>query len=136
MNVIACLDDAGGMMFNRRRQSRDRLLLADLKAMTVGTRLWVSPYSEKLLTEQEISVCVADDFLTRAGKDDWCFVEDRGAASVADRICCLVIYRWNRLYPGDLFWDIKPEENGFRLVEQTEFAGYSHENITKEIWKR
>ena len=30
MNLIVCLDDSGGMRFNKRRQSRDSLLIKDL----------------------------------------------------------------------------------------------------------
>ena len=32
--------------------------------------------------------------------------------------------------------DIELERNGFRVCETAEFAGYSHENITKEIFRR
>ena len=49
MKIIVCLDDGGGMTFNKRRQSRDRILLADIKAMTEGETLFASPFSEKLL---------------------------------------------------------------------------------------
>ena len=31
MNIIICLDDNNGMMFNKRRQSQDRILRADLE---------------------------------------------------------------------------------------------------------
>ena len=29
MNIIVCVDDKNGMMFNKRRQSKDRILIAD-----------------------------------------------------------------------------------------------------------
>ena len=32
--VIACFDDTGGMMFNRRRQSQDRVLRERIVEMT------------------------------------------------------------------------------------------------------
>ena len=31
MNIIVCLDDKNGMMFNKRRQSQDKLLRSDIK---------------------------------------------------------------------------------------------------------
>ena len=30
MKIIVCLDDYGGMLFNSRRQSRDRMLIDDI----------------------------------------------------------------------------------------------------------
>ena len=39
MNIIVCLDDKNGMMFNKRRQSQDKLLRSDIKELVkyVGT---------------------------------------------------------------------------------------------------
>ena len=42
MIVIACLDDNGGMMFNHRRQSQDRMLMVNKEAQQNRTRT-VSP---------------------------------------------------------------------------------------------
>ena len=39
MIVIACLDDNGGMMFNHRRQSQDRMLRAHIAALVGGAML-------------------------------------------------------------------------------------------------
>ena len=33
MNIIVCLDDKNGMMFNKRRQSQDKLLRSDIKEL-------------------------------------------------------------------------------------------------------
>ena len=38
MIVIACLDDNGGMMFNHRRQSQDRMLRAHIAALVGDAR--------------------------------------------------------------------------------------------------
>ncbi len=136
MIVIVCLDDREGMMFNGRRQSRDRVLLADVAAMTCGVCLRAAPCSEKLLREHGLSPVIGEDFLSVAGAGEVCFVEDRGIAPYWDSLERLVIYRWNRHYPGDLFWDLDPEEAGLRLTQRAEFAGSSHETITKEIFER
>ena len=42
MIVIACLDDNGGMMFNHRRQSQDRVLRAHIAALVGDARLWMN----------------------------------------------------------------------------------------------
>ena len=42
MIVIACLDDNGGMMFNHRRQSQDRVLRAHIAALVGDAKLWMN----------------------------------------------------------------------------------------------
>ena len=40
MKVIVCVDDKGGVMFNHRRQSQDRVLRERILGMTAGQTLW------------------------------------------------------------------------------------------------
>ena len=47
MNLIVCLDDRNGMMFNGRRQSRDRADIEDILRDCAG-RLCIEGYSEPL----------------------------------------------------------------------------------------
>ena len=136
MNVIVCLDERDGMMFNGRRQSCDRILLEDMAKMTEGARLFASPYSERMLREYGLIPIVAEDFLGIAEQSDWCFLEDRALSAHADRLERLVIYRWNRHYPSDLTFDIVPEHRGLRLLQRVEFSGCSHDTITKEVFER
>lgn len=136
MKVIVCLDDRGGMMFNRRRQSRDRMLIENLVSSLGGERLCISPYSAPLFEGCQISPRVSERFLTDAEAEDVCFVEDRSLQSCKERIDSMVIYRWNRHYPADLFCDLDPLGEGFRLTERVEFAGSSHETITKETYQK
>lgn len=44
MNIIICLDDNNGMMFNKRRQSQDRILRADLKEFIKDKDLYMNNY--------------------------------------------------------------------------------------------
>lgn len=136
MKVIVCLDDNGGMMFNSRRQSRDRAVTADILRTVVGARLYIDPYSEKLFLESGGEYSVSDRMLDEASKGDVCFVENKELSDYADRIEEIVIYRWNRRYPADRFFDIDLEKQGFKRVDTEEFEGYSHEKITKEIFRR
>ena len=78
MKIIVCLDDGGGMTFNKRRQSRDRVLLEDIKNMTDGARLFASPFSEKLLNEHEVKAKIKKDPLKKADKNDFCFMDMGG----------------------------------------------------------
>ena len=136
MRVIVCLDDRGGMMFNGRRQSKDRVLIRDVVASLDGKPLALSPYSAPLFAETELPLAVSETFLDEAGAETVCFVEDRALRPYLDRIDRLVIYRWNRHYPSDLSLDLDPIAEGFHLGETSEFEGSSHKTVTKEIyWK-
>ena len=48
MQVIVCVDDNGGMMFNKRRQSRDRVLCEYVMRLSEGHQVYMSAYSDKL----------------------------------------------------------------------------------------
>ena len=50
---------------------------------------------------------------------------------VADKI---VLYRWNRRYPADRYFPVNLNE--WTLISSEEFAGKSHEKVTKEVWER
>ena len=45
MIVICVIDDHGGMLFNHRRQSQDRILRARILQRTKGKKLWMNAYS-------------------------------------------------------------------------------------------
>ena len=135
MNVIVCLDDCEGMTFNRRRQSRDRVVTADI-VREAGERLCMCPYSESLFLETEIERLVSENFLDEAQSGDWCFVENRALSPYREQIDEVLVYRWNRHYPSDTTFDLNLAAEGFRLAEREELEGYSHEKITKERFVR
>ena len=81
MIVIACLDDNGGMMFNHRRQSQDRVLRAHIAALVGDARLWMNHYSAQQFDAESIQHLNVDDaFLQEAVDGDYCFVEDTALA--------------------------------------------------------
>lgn len=136
MRVIACLDDNGGMTFNNRRQSRDRVLSADVLETARGRRLFISPYSALLFEGSAADIFESEDFLDLADGEGYCFVENRALLPYADRIDEVILYKWNRRYPSQTYFDLDLDALGFRCVSVEEFAGYSHEKITKETYKR
>ncbi len=137
MYVILTLDNAGGMMFNHRRQSRDRVLLRHMLALAESLtsggrgRLLMSPYTAGLFPGglPEFSAS-SDDFLAKAAEGDVCFVEDAALAPYADRIRGLYAFRWNRDYPADRRLDIDLSDWDLSVAE--EFPGSSHDRITLE----
>lgn len=132
MNIIVCLDDANGMMFNKRRQSKDRVVTEDILKMCGVQPLWVNTYSAKLFAEQEHDLCIDESFLSKALSGDFCFVENLSLAAHESDIEKIIVYKWNRKYPSDKKLDI--DLGRWHLEDTTEFAGYSHEKITKEIY--
>lgn len=78
MIVIVAVDDRNGMMFNRRRQSQDRVLREHILDMTVGKKLWMNHYTEKQFADSDnfAQINVSDDFLNEAAPGEYCFVEN------------------------------------------------------------
>lgn len=137
MIVIVCLDDKGGMMFNHRRQSRDKSLCVRILRLTKHSILHMSHYSTRLFSDlNPPDLAVSDTFLRDAGNGDFCFVEDAALAPVEKRIEKLIIFKWNRTYPADRYFDLKLYEGAWHLALSSDFAGCSHERITMEVFER
>ncbi len=129
MNVAVCIDDNCGMLFNSRRQSRDRILIEDFLRTAENNRVFIRSFSEKLFTDMNVSV--NDNCLDEAEENDFCFVEDECILPFSQKIRKLIIYKWNRVYPSDFCFEMP---DGFTLTETFEFQGSSHEKITREIY--
>lgn len=134
MNLIACVDDKMGMLFNKRRQSMDRVLRARVLELCAGKKLWMNTYSRKQFDDNTEGITVAEDFLDKAGSDDYCFDETISPAAYENKINRIILYKWNRVYPADLYFDI--DLKNWRLTTSTDFAGSSHDKITEEIYEK
>lgn len=131
MIVIACVDDNMGLAFNGRRQSRDSAVIARIQALSAGGKLWMSPRSAKLF---DGDVVPAEDFLLQAGEQEYAFTEFVVPDFSDLRVEGLVLYRWNRVYPADLWLEVALTD--WKLVSTSVFSGTSHESITEEIYTR
>lgn len=136
MILIACIDDDYGMMFNNRRQSRDRILTGRILEMTRGRRFFVSRYTAALFTGAEDSVTIVDEPFVQAGKGDFVFAEDLLPGAYEDGLEKIVLFRWNRRYPADRVFDIPMAEHGWKLAGTSEFKGSSHDKISEEEYVR
>ena len=136
MTLVVCLSDGGGMIYNNRRLSRDRILMENLCELVGEYTLYISDFSAPLFESSDISVIAVSDPMFSAVDGDFAFVEDRGAREYKDKIKRLVIYRWNRDYPFDMAFDVDPLAEGMELIESVDFAGYSHDKITRETYFR
>lgn len=133
MKIILCLDEKRGMLFNHRRQSRDRIVRQDIMDSLRDAGLWMNAYSYKQFTDVDQSrIMVDEEFLDQAGERDYCFVEDRQLLPYETKISELIIYYWNKTYPADLYLDL--DLSRWREAYCLELVGYSHEKITKKIY--
>jgi len=135
MILCVALDDNNGMMFNNRRQSQDKVLREHLVSECGGNKLWMNEYTSKQFeTPMQDNIVVDEEFLNKAGEGEYCFVENLSVASCAERIEKVIVFKWNRVYPADMWFDLPLSENGWQFSAETEFEGSSHEKITKEVW--
>lgn len=130
MTYICCIDDNASLSFNKRRNSSDRFVIDDI-INTVGENpLRVDAYTAKLFRYRHVpSLIVDDDCLENAKDEEFVFVERQNPSThlkVGDQ---LILYHWNRHYPSDNRLNL----TDWNTLEITigEFAGYSHEKITK-----
>lgn len=140
MIVYIALDDKNGMMFNCRRQSQDKLVRQDILEDCSDSKLWISSYSAEQFSPDFPSgfpnnILVDDDFLQKADINDLCFVEEFPLSFHLNNIQKIVIYRWNRVYPADFYFDLDLSNDNWVNTSISEFVGNSHEKITKEVWE-
>ena len=129
MILVICLDQKDGLRFNRRRQSKDRLLRQKLLELTRGKALWMNAYSAAQFEETAENLRVDENPLEQAGAGEYCFVEAADPTPILPLVEELIVFRWDKTYPADLRFS--PAAFG-SLAEVEEFAGYSHDIIRQE----
>ncbi len=134
LTVFICLDKGGGMLFNERRQSRDSKVIADIINSVGEDDLYIKPFSSELFSQADGIIESAAPFDERDAK--FIFAEDMISRAQLEKADKLIIYRWNKVYPADVYFDFSPTSEGMRLSYKLEFAGSSHECITKEVYKK
>lgn len=136
MTAILCIDSRNGLMFGGRRQSRDRIVLEDIKELCHGRSLLVSAYTNRLFCQYGFSFQQLDpNFPEHAVPGDCCFFEEISILTLMDKLNAIVLYQWNRAYPADIYFDDRILTN-WTLTESKNFSGSSHETITRKVYKR
>ncbi len=137
MNIIVCLDDKNGMMFNKRRQSQDKILRNNIKELVKTNNLFMNEYSYKLYKDIDSgNIKVCENFLDECSIGDFCLIENKEVKNYLNNINEIVVYKWNKLYPSDFYFDINLNTSSWELINTEEFEGSSHEKITKETYRR
>ena len=131
MIIMVCVDDKNGMMFNKRRQSQDRVLRQHMLELAGDKKLLMNAYSRKQFPkEDEGRIAVAENGFQNIRSGEYCFLEDKDPAQYKEQIEELILFHWNRTYPADLCCTLDLSEWKQKTTE--EFAGSSHEKITQE----
>ena len=132
--MLVCLDNRNGMLFAGRRQSTDSALRSRVLQLVGESRLWMNAYTAKQFSKLPGNVHVDDDFLCKAGRGDYCFVENTDASLFLNETEHLILYRWNRDYPADVKFPLHLFLNSRICKSKTDFSGTSHDVITEEIY--
>ena len=135
MILVICIDENGGMLFNNRRQSQDKVLRERLLSLVKDNKLMMNSFSKNQFTENMANIVVIDDFLEQANPGDFCFVENKDITPYLKYAEQIIVYKWNRVYPFDEGFDIDIAKTSLKLCGVEELVGNSHDKITKEIYR-
>ena len=135
MILIVCVDEKNGMMFNNRRQSKDRILSEHILKIVDNKKIWMNSYSKSAFEGQEsLNIAVDDNFIEKINKDEYCFVENIDVNTIINKVDKIILYNWNRHYPADRYFNINLEE--WVVDSENEFQGSSHEKISEKVYVR
>ncbi len=128
MKLIVCLDDNKGMMFNKRRQSRDKILIENMIDFCKGEKLYTNEYSAKLFPENSVEIMENPAEV----ENGYCFAENFTVDE--EKVEEIIVYKWNRVYPADTYFNI--DLGKWNLAETVDIEGSSHGKITRERYVR
>lgn len=136
MIAIICIEERGGMAFAGKRFTKDAKLRRKILETVGDQPLYMNAYSAKQFGENlPGNICVCGDYLKYAPENAYCFIETEAPSEWLRKADKLILFSWNRRYPYDVFFDRDCLQLMKRIEEETEeFAGSSHENITKEVY--
>ncbi len=133
MNIIVCVEDNNGMMFNKRRVSQDIEVRNDIYKNLNEKTLIMNSYSFKMFEKDGSNANIkVDENLPIDDNMNFQFIENVKLSKFEQKIDNLVVYYWNRKYPNDFKFDI--DISKWKLVSEVEFVGKSHEKITKKVF--
>ncbi len=126
MDLIAIIDERGGLTFGGKRLSRDRMLTNRILDLTKDALLICDEYSSQLFP------IVAVGNFSCAKKGHFYFMERIPESLDESKVDKIWLFKWNRHYPSDVKFPIDLSK---WVLENTEdFKGNSHEMIILEVY--
>ena len=133
MILISCVDNALGMRFHNRRQSRDRELCGRVLELC-GGELWLGAQSAMLFDGFPQAVLLVTEDPAQVPEGAFCFWEEPVEEGLTpERI---YLYGWNRDYPAEEFFRFPGGRDAWEEGEQAEFPGFSHPVITETRFEK
>ena len=136
MKLIVCLDDHNGMLFNGRRQSRDRAVCKDILDISGKHPIWMHTDSRKLFDGDCDRICCYQDVPGVVPEAVYLFLEFDSVDQLLPMAETVVVYRWNRVYPADVHFPEGYLGLAWTLCEIYEFPGCSHGKLTREVYRK
>lgn len=134
MKAIVCVDNTLGIQFNKRRVSQDVHQRNDLFQLLNDELLYMSAYSGKLYdVPHRNNIRISNTYYEECA-DHYCLFEDDKINDYKQNIQLLILYCWNKDYPSDIKLSLNFSE--FKIKQQYEFIGSSHDTITRIIYER
>ena len=135
MKLIVAVDDNMGMLFNKRRQSRDVLLRKRILEVIEDKELFINAYTAKQFKDEMAdNIVVTENPMGILDSDGYCFIEDLDVLQYESDFDKIIVYSWNRVYPKDLTFNI--DLSNWECVSEYDFMGNSHDNITERVYIR
>lgn len=133
MKLIVCVDSDNGMLFNNRRQSKDKILIEYIYKLIDDKKLWINIFSEDLFEKGKYNLFELKD-IESIENGEFIFIENISPKILEDRINEIIIFNWNRKYPADLYFDISLDN--WNLESEEKIKGSSHDEIEIKIYRK
>ena len=130
MIVFACVDDNFGLCFNKRRQSRDKLVYERIYEIIGDKKLYITEFSKELFNEDK--VLIKKEAVVSDNEEAFFFIENEIPKNLvnAEKI---ILFFWNRNYPSDFKFALP---DCFKEANHYEFKGNSHDKITEITYEK
>lgn len=116
-----------------KRQSKDRVVAEKIIELTSKTPLFMKQKSLSFFPDAPTNAKIIDSF-EELDAGSTCFAEEVVPPEIMKKADTVIVFGWNRDYPS-LMSD-RVSLNGFTRKSTTNFVGYSHDNITLEVYTR
>ena len=127
MNVIVCLSNDNGLLFNDRRVSKDINIFNDIFKYT--NTLYVDKFSMDMIDYYNLNDKVKVFNINDVEKGAYYFNE---VFTNINNVEKLIVYSFNRSYPHDLDFNIN---DNLILDNEEDLIGNSHDVITKRVYR-
>lgn len=135
MDIFAAIGKKGGMMFFKRRVTKDQVFIDYIIEKCDKRNLYMNEYSKELFCDKD-NIIVDENFLDIATNDGCCFVENVDIADYTDKIDRIYLCDWGRKYPATFYFDINVfDDPNWKFITFENLIGKSHDSMVVFIFE-